>query len=137
MFSVPDARIRATVHKEISRGTWGTAPFDNDTAADFADALDEAESEAREPLIRWALVRTIDAPGCLMEAEEAVTAAASIAAQCLEGDPVDTPYGPETPMPPVLLRPACSRGRIRPARSRRRSPRPHRRRGGRADLEPG
>ncbi|MGW4982603.1 DUF4259 domain-containing protein [Streptomyces mirabilis] len=58
-------------------GTWDTGPFDNDTAADFANALDNAEPEA----------------------DEAVAAAALIAAQCPEGEPVDTPYGPETPMP--------------------------------------
>ncbi|MFC8424669.1 DUF4259 domain-containing protein [Streptomyces sp. NPDC057236] len=80
-------------------GTWDTGPFDNDTAADFADALDDAEPEAREALIRGVLIRTIDATGCLTEAEEAVAAAALIAAQCPGGDPVDTPYGPETPVP--------------------------------------
>ncbi|MFJ2899692.1 DUF4259 domain-containing protein [Streptomyces sp. NPDC087218] len=80
-------------------GTWDTGPFDNDTAADFANALDDAELEAREALIRGVLIRTIDATGYLMEAEEAVAAAALIAAQCPEGDPVDTLYGPETPMP--------------------------------------
>jgi hypothetical protein len=80
-------------------GTWDTGPFDNDTAADFANALDDAEPEARETMIRGVLIRTIDATGYLAEAEEAVAAAALIAAQCPEGEPVDTPYGPETPMP--------------------------------------
>ncbi|GHD78385.1 hypothetical protein GCM10010317_097550 [Streptomyces mirabilis] len=80
-------------------GTWDIGPFDNDTAADFANALDDAEPEACEALIRGVLIRTIDATGYLAEAEEAVAAAALIAAQCPEGEPVDTPYGPETPMP--------------------------------------
>ncbi|MFD7483742.1 DUF4259 domain-containing protein [Streptomyces mirabilis] len=40
---------------------WGTCPFDNDTAADFANALDDAEPEACETLIRGVLIRTIDA----------------------------------------------------------------------------
>ncbi|MGY3204968.1 DUF4259 domain-containing protein [Streptomyces sp. TE5632] len=80
-------------------GTWDTGPFDNDTAADFANTLDDAEPGAREALIRGVLIRTIDATGYLAEAEEAVAAAALIAAQCPGGDPVDTPYGPETPMP--------------------------------------
>lgn len=80
-------------------GTWGTGPFDKDTAADFANALDEAEPEAREALIRGVLVRTIDATGYLADAEEAVAAAALIAAQCPGGEPVDMSYGPETPMP--------------------------------------
>ncbi|MEU6662979.1 DUF4259 domain-containing protein [Streptomyces sp. NPDC046821] len=69
--------------------------------ADFANALDEAEPEAREALIRGVLVRTIDATGYLREAEEGV-AAALIAAQCPEGDPVDSTYGPESPMPLFL-----------------------------------
>ncbi|MFJ9795894.1 DUF4259 domain-containing protein [Streptomyces sp. NPDC101145] len=46
VLSVPDARIRATIHKETSMGTWDTGPFDNDTAADFANALDELRRPA-------------------------------------------------------------------------------------------
>ncbi|WP_328759671.1 DUF4259 domain-containing protein [Streptomyces sp. NBC_00271] len=67
---------------------------------------DNAEPEACEALIRGILIRTIDATGYLAEADEAVAAAALIAAQCPEGEPVDTPYGPETPMPifPTALR---------------------------------
>lgn len=80
-------------------GTWDTGPFDNDTAADFANTLDEAEPEEREALIRGVLVRTIDATGYLTEAEEAVAAAALIAAQCPQGEPVDMPYGPKKAMP--------------------------------------
>ncbi|MFC8949510.1 DUF4259 domain-containing protein [Streptomyces rochei] len=80
-------------------GTWDTGPFDNDTAADFANALDEAAPEARETLIRGVLGRTIDATGYLAEAEEAVAAAALMAAQCPGGEAVDMSYGPETPMP--------------------------------------
>jgi hypothetical protein len=80
-------------------GTWDTGPFDNDTAADFANALDNVEPEACETLIRGVLIRTIDATGYLAEADEAVAAAALIAEQCPKGEPVDTPYGPETPMP--------------------------------------
>src|SRR5262245_13461015 len=78
----------ANLRMEISMGTWDTGPFDNDTAADFANALDDAEPEAREALIRGVLVRTIDATGYLAEADEAVAAAALIAAQCPGGDPV-------------------------------------------------
>ncbi|MFB7191468.1 DUF4259 domain-containing protein [Streptomyces sp. NPDC056230] len=87
-------------------GTWDTGPFDNDAAADFAGALDDVEPEAREALIRGALIRTIHATGYLAEAEEAVAVAALIAAPCPGGEPVDTPYGPKTPMPtfPAELR---------------------------------
>ncbi|MEU2675042.1 DUF4259 domain-containing protein [Streptomyces sp. NPDC007164] len=72
--------------------TWDTGPFDNDTAADFANALNDAEPETREALIRGVLIRTIDATGYLTEAEEAVAAAALIAAQCPGGKPVDMSY---------------------------------------------
>ncbi len=80
-------------------GTWDTGPFDNDTAADFTNALDDAKPGEREALIRGVLTRTVDATGQLTEGEEAVAAAALIAAQCPGGDPIDTPYGPEEPMP--------------------------------------
>ncbi|MEV4682309.1 DUF4259 domain-containing protein [Streptomyces kurssanovii] len=80
-------------------GTWDTGPFGNDTAADFADALDDVDPDAREALIRGVLIRTIDATGYLTEADEAVAAAAVIAAQCPGGESVDTTCGPETPMP--------------------------------------
>lgn len=80
-------------------GTWGTGPFDNDTAADFANALDHAGVEEREALIRGVLVRTVNATDELSEAEEAVGAAAVLASQCPGGPPVDPVCGPETPMP--------------------------------------
>ncbi|WP_020124983.1 DUF4259 domain-containing protein [Streptomyces canus] len=80
-------------------GTWDTGPFDNDSAADFAGDLDDAKPEDREALIRGVLTRTIGATGWLTEGEEAVAAAALIASQCPGGDPIDTPYGPEEPMP--------------------------------------
>ena len=38
-------------------GTWDTGPFDNDTAADFAVALDGADDAEREALIRGVLAR--------------------------------------------------------------------------------
>ncbi|MFD0547662.1 DUF4259 domain-containing protein [Streptomyces mexicanus] len=44
-------------------------------------------------------MRTVDATGWLAEGEETVAAAALIAAQRRGGDPIDTPYGPEEPMP--------------------------------------
>jgi hypothetical protein len=97
--SAADARIPAQLHEEITMGTWDTGPFDNDTAADFANALDDARPEEREALIRGVLTRTVDAIGWLTEGEEAVAAAALIAAQCPGGASIDTPYGPEKPMP--------------------------------------
>jgi len=80
-------------------GTWGTGPFDNDTAADVADDLDDAPPGEREALVRGVLTRTVSDAGYLAEAEEAVAAAALVAAQCPGGGPVDTVYGPQQPLP--------------------------------------
>jgi hypothetical protein len=80
-------------------GTWGTGPFDNDEAADFAGDLDDAPPGEREALVRGVLTRTVGATGFLDEAERAVAAAALIAAQCPGGRPVKTVYGPEQPLP--------------------------------------
>jgi hypothetical protein len=80
-------------------GTWGTGPFDNDEAADFADDLDDASPDERVALVRGVLTRTVRATEYLDEAELAVAAAALIAAQCPGGRPVDTVYGPEQPLP--------------------------------------
>lgn len=80
-------------------GTWDTGPFDNDTAADFSLTLDEARPEEREAIVRGVLTRTIKAHGHLAEAEQAIAAAALIAAQCPGGQPVDPIWGPEQPMP--------------------------------------
>ncbi|MCQ4208750.1 DUF4259 domain-containing protein [Streptomyces longispororuber] len=87
-------------------GTWDTGSFDNDTAADFANALDDAKPEERVALIRGVLTRTDDATGWLVEGEEAVAAAAVMAVQCPGGDSIDTSYGPKEPMPafPDVLR---------------------------------
>lgn len=80
-------------------GTWDTGPFDNDTAADFAGALDDALPGEREALVRGVLARTVMATGYLDEAQEAVAAAALIAAQCPGGQPADTDYGPQQALP--------------------------------------
>jgi hypothetical protein len=80
-------------------GTWGPGPFDNDTAADFAGDLDDALPGEREALVRGVLTRTVKATGYPGEAQEAVAAAALIAAQCPGGEPVDTVYGLERPLP--------------------------------------
>lgn len=80
-------------------GTWGTGPFDNDEAADFAGDLDDAPPGEREALVRGVLTRTVGATGFLDEAERAVAATALIAAHCPGGRPVETVYGPEQPLP--------------------------------------
>ena len=80
-------------------GTWGTGPFDNDTAADFAGDLDDAPPGEREALVRGVLTRTVRATEDLDEMQEAVAAAALVAAQCPGGSPVGTVYGPQQPLP--------------------------------------
>ncbi|AXG78688.1 DUF4259 domain-containing protein [Streptomyces paludis] len=82
-------------------GTWDVGPFDNDTAGDWCDALDKASPDAREGIIRDALVRTADTTGLLDAnvAEEAVAAAALVAAQCSGGEPADPYCGPAEPLP--------------------------------------
>ena len=80
-------------------GAWGTGPFDNDTAADFANELDDAPHGDREALVRGVLARTVRATGDLDEAQEAVAAAALIAARCPGGQPACTAYGPRQPLP--------------------------------------
>ena len=91
--------MKTTPREVTVMGTWDIGPFDNDTAADFAIELDKAEMGEREALIRGVLLRTADATGYLSEAQQAVAAAALIAAQCSGGEPVESGYGPEKPMP--------------------------------------
>jgi hypothetical protein len=82
-------------------GAWGIDPFENDDAADFADALAEAAPGDREGLIRDALIRTIGSRDCLEASDgmEAVAAAALVAAQLPGGEPVTTGLAPETALP--------------------------------------
>ncbi|MGA5699857.1 DUF4259 domain-containing protein [Peterkaempfera bronchialis] len=82
-------------------GTWDIGPFENDMAADFADALDEAAEDEREALVRSMLVRTIQTRDYLESAEgaEAVAAAALVAAQCPAGEQISTSYGPNEALP--------------------------------------
>ncbi|MFB7115455.1 DUF4259 domain-containing protein [Streptomyces sp. NPDC056190] len=82
-------------------GTWDVGPFDNDTAADFCGDLDEAAVGEREGIVRSTLIRVIDTAGYLEapESEEAVAAAALVAAQCPGGEPADPIYGTEEPLP--------------------------------------
>ncbi|MEV6211549.1 DUF4259 domain-containing protein [Kitasatospora sp. NPDC051914] len=82
-------------------GTWDTGHFDNDSAADFAGALDDAPAEARESMVRAALLRAADETDHLdhTEAVEAVASAALVAARCPGGEPVTTAYGPDEPVP--------------------------------------
>ncbi|GAB2728777.1 DUF4259 domain-containing protein [Kitasatospora kifunensis] len=83
-------------------GTWDVGPFDNDAAADFSVQLDEAAAGQRAELLRAAMEQAL-AAGYLEveEAQEAVAAAALVAAQRPGGEPVDPAYGPKAPIPLV------------------------------------
>lgn len=80
-------------------GTWGTGPFDNDTAADFACAPDDAAGAERVGLVRDVLDRALRVSGRPDLDQEAVAAAALIAAQCPGGPPGPFAYGPDGAMP--------------------------------------
>ena len=82
-------------------GTWGTGPFDNDKAADFAIDLDRASLAGRGELVRGVLARAADAGdvGDLLWPAQAIAAAALVAAQCPGGEPVVTAAGPKQPLP--------------------------------------
>ncbi|GAA1150828.1 hypothetical protein F4556_004529 [Kitasatospora gansuensis] len=99
--TVASAKIPEQRHEEISMGTWGIGPFEDDTAADFADTLDETALDERANLIRSTLNRAVQAQDYLdfSEAVEAVAAAALIAAQCPDGEPVITSFGPDQALP--------------------------------------
>lgn len=84
-------------------GAWGMGPFDNDMAADFAGDLDELSESDRVVAIREALTEAAAATDYL-DADAgsiAVAAAALVAAQRPSGEPVDSAYGPQEPIPPL------------------------------------
>jgi len=85
-------------------GTWDVGPFDNDTAGDFCDALDEAAEGSRGALVRDGLVRVINITGYLDAdvAQEAVAAAALTTTQCPGSEPANPNYGPKQPLPELL-----------------------------------
>lgn len=80
---------------------WGTGPFDNDDAVDFAAALDDLDPEDRPAAIREALAEAAEADDYLDRdaGNAAVAAAALIAAQQPDGEPVDSAHGPKQALP--------------------------------------
>jgi Domain of unknown function (DUF4259) len=85
-------------------GTWDVGPFDNDPAADFADALDDAPPAERVELIRGALLSVIDEYAYLdAEAAAPAVAAAAVAAAHLPGGQVfqSRSFGPRSAIPPL------------------------------------
>jgi hypothetical protein len=84
-------------------GTWDVGPFDNDSAGDFCGSLDMAAEDEREGILRTALIHVINTHDYLDAdvSQEAVAAAAIVAAQCPTGEPVSPHYGPKQPLPEV------------------------------------
>ncbi|WP_097866358.1 DUF4259 domain-containing protein [Streptomyces sp. rh34] len=94
-------------------GAWDIGHFDNDTAADFGGRVDDAEPGKKADVLRDVLAAVADTgPADYADGgEEAVAAAALIAAQCPGGEPVATVYGPKESLPPLPadLRPLAVR----------------------------
>jgi hypothetical protein len=92
-------------------GAWGTGPFDNDDAVDFAASLDDLEPEHRADAIREALADAAAETDYLERdtGGAAIAAAALVAAQSPDGDPVDPVHGPQQTVPqlPADLRPVA------------------------------
>ncbi|MET7411685.1 DUF4259 domain-containing protein [Streptomyces rubiginosohelvolus] len=84
-------------------GAWDIGHFDNDTAADFGGRVDDAEPGGKADVLRAVLTAVADTgPEDYVDGgEEAVAAAALVAAQCPGGAPVTTVYGPKHPLPPL------------------------------------
>ncbi|MCQ6552839.1 DUF4259 domain-containing protein [Streptomyces sp. C10-9-1] len=82
-------------------GTWDVGPFGNDTAADWCGDLDDASPDARRGMVRDTLARAADAADRLdaETADEAVAAAAPVAARRPGGEPAHPHYGPDEPLP--------------------------------------
>ena len=82
-------------------GAWGTGPFDNTDATDFAATLDDLDPEDKPEAIREALTEAAEATDYLERdaAAAAIAAAAVVAAQQPDGDPTDEVYGPKQPIP--------------------------------------
>ncbi|KQV20918.1 MULTISPECIES: DUF4259 domain-containing protein [unclassified Kitasatospora] len=92
-------------------GSWGIGPFDSDHASEFASEVDLARAGERHIVIEHRLTRytgASDPDDYLMD--EAIAAAALVAAQCPGGLPVTSGYGPQDLIPelPARLRRVAS-----------------------------
>ncbi|NJC73379.1 DUF4259 domain-containing protein [Planosporangium thailandense] len=76
---------------------WGTGPFDNDVAEQFATELDDADPDQRVLMLRGSLQAAVDADEAV-DAESAFRAfaAATVAAAGCPGAPlIESDYAPE------------------------------------------
>lgn len=85
---------------------WGSEPFDNDTAADFADDLDDAPESERIGMIHDALA-AVGSRDSYVDADRAevalAAAAAALIARNLPGGEEfqSRNYGPDNRIPPI------------------------------------
>ncbi|WP_370220411.1 DUF4259 domain-containing protein [Kitasatospora sp. GAS1066B] len=88
-------------------------PFDSDHAGEFATEVDTAPAQDRAAVIRGRLARVTSGPPLVdsCEGDEAVAAAALVAAQCPGGTPVTSGHRPRKPIPalPPELRPLAAK----------------------------
>ncbi|HEY3608992.1 MAG TPA: DUF4259 domain-containing protein [Pseudonocardiaceae bacterium] len=98
-------------------GAWGTGPFDNDDAADFATSLDHLQPDLRVGAIRDALTDALEQTDYLDRdvGGAAVAAAALVAAQGGNGLPIDCIHGPKQLIPELSsdLRPIAALALVR------------------------
>ncbi|KAA2260976.1 DUF4259 domain-containing protein [Solihabitans fulvus] len=78
-------------------GAWGSGPFDNDSAADWSNELDDAEPEQRPTLIHDTLAEAVNEDDDLDidVACAAIAAAAIVAAHRPGGPVVQSAYAPD------------------------------------------
>jgi hypothetical protein len=78
-------------------GTWGTGPFDDDVAADWAGDLDDADPPRRPDMLRNALEEVANSAGYLEAPAGAVgVAAAAVVAHVRSGGQgFESAYAPE------------------------------------------
>ncbi len=81
-------------------GAWGAGPFENDDAVYFAAALDDVDPENRTDAIREALAEAAEQTDYLERdaGGAAIAAAAILAAQLPDGEPLDPTHGPKEPI---------------------------------------
>ncbi|GAA2119434.1 hypothetical protein GCM10009759_67520 [Kitasatospora saccharophila] len=92
-------------------GTWDIGPFDNDHAGEFADDIGNARSDRRGAVVEERLNRFNAAPEPdYYLRNEAIAAAALVAAQCPGGPSGNAPYWPRVKIPqlPAYLRPLAA-----------------------------
>lgn len=99
---LPRGRMRPLDERTKTLGTWDAGPFDNDSAADFANDLDDTPEHERTALIRTVLTAAVENDSYLDldEGAPAIAAAALVACRLPGGEQfAPNGSGPEAPIP--------------------------------------